>query len=145
VLVVPTNQPKVLAPLHLRRILACSALAERPPRTGALHGRRGPGARTIASREASGNRGDLAEALERQDQGAAPADLTGGGHRRRPGRADVPAGHGNRPMVGFVASALPSRDIDGIDPVGILGCRQCGLRIRGVYRGRSRENGGEKT
>jgi hypothetical protein len=91
-----------------------SALPERPPRTGALHGRRGPAARTITPREPSGNRGDLAEALKRQVYGAARADLTGGFHRRIPGRADVPAGHGNHPMVGFVAIALLRGDIDGI-------------------------------
>src|SRR5580700_3001879 len=48
-------------------------------------------------------------------------------------------------MVSLGTIALPRRDIDGIDPVGILRCSQCGLRICRVYRGRSRENGGEKT
>src|ERR1700730_11927012 len=63
----PSFSPKLLV------CLCRSALPCGPPRTGALHGWRGPGARARPQCDLSCNRGDLPETLERQGHDAAPA------------------------------------------------------------------------
>lgn len=113
-----------------------------PPGTRALQGRRGPRARAGTAREPARDRGDLTHAFEREIHDAM-VNMPGGLHRRVSGRADTAAGNRNRPVIAFVAIAVACHDIDGIGAIGILCC--CALRIRGVYRGPSHENGSEKA
>lgn len=99
----------------------------------------------MPARELSGDFGDLAQTLERQIHDAALANLAGGFQWRIARRAHPAAGHGNLPIIAFVATAVVGGDVDGIDAIGILRRGQSGLRLCSVCEGRSHESGGKKT